>query len=67
VFLLDKQGYFVDTGAFALLLPIGACYLAGQFYFDNVWPVPWFCSCFVGYYHKDVGFLVLFSDFLVEV
>jgi hypothetical protein len=65
VFLLDKQGFFVDTGVFALLLPIGACYLAGRLHFDIVWPVPWLCSCSVDCYHNDVGFLVLFTDFLV--
>jgi hypothetical protein len=42
VFLLDKLGYFVGTGVFALLLPMGACYLAGLFYFAILWLVPWF-------------------------
>jgi hypothetical protein len=35
VYLLDKLGYSVDTSVFALLFSlIGACCLAGQFYFD---------------------------------
>jgi hypothetical protein len=47
VFLLDKLGYFVDTGVFALLLLMGVCTLAGRLYFGILWLVPWLCSCFV--------------------
>jgi hypothetical protein len=66
MFLLDKLGCFVDTDVFSLLLPMSACYLAGRLYFDILWLVPWLC-CFVHYYSNDVGFLVLFADFLVGV
>jgi hypothetical protein len=53
VFLLDKLGYFIDTGV-ALLLPMNACYLSRQFYFDIMWLVPWLCSCFFFHcYHND--------------
>jgi hypothetical protein len=62
-----KLGYFVDTGVFVLLLPMGGCYLAGRFYFHIPWLVPWLCSCFVRYYRNDVGLLVLFTDFLAGV
>jgi hypothetical protein len=53
-FLLDKVGYFVGTGVFALLLFRLDC-----FNFDTLWTVPWLCSCFVCYYRNVVGFLVL--------
>jgi hypothetical protein len=51
---LDKLGYFVDTGVFALLLPMGACCLAGWFYFDILCMVSWFLpSLFV---YKLLGY-----------
>jgi hypothetical protein len=55
----DELEHVVHTGVFALLLPVGVCYLAGWFYFDIMWLVPWLCSCFAHYCYNDDGFIVL--------
>jgi hypothetical protein len=47
VFLLNKQGYLLDTGVLTLLLPIEMCYPASVvFIFDILWQDSWLCPCF---------------------